>query len=51
VGAAFSLSWQRKAASFFKQLMGKRKFKYYFMPAIEYFEVQPDRAEERKKDA
>ena len=51
-GVALSLQWKQKAASYLKQLMGKKQFKYYFDPdliadlAIEQFEELPGKSAE-----
>jgi hypothetical protein len=49
-GVTFTQPWKQKAAGFLKQLMGKRKFRYYFDPeviaglAVEQYEVMPGKA-------
>ncbi len=49
-GVTFTQPWKQKAAGFLKQLMGKKKFRFYFDPevvaglAIEQYEVLPGKA-------
>jgi hypothetical protein len=51
-GVAFSLQSKQKYASFLKQLMGKRLFRYYFDPdviadlAVEQYEELPSKSAE-----